>query len=386
MGTSALLNRSCFAVRDLESIFRADMLNIVLKHKSPRSELVTLNVEGRQVAPLPHGLRQPLTDRRKDDGEDGCPEDRARKTARIHANATDTATISSRKVLSSRVRKPSLEAHRRAQIPVGARTDRRLEVKMGRAPRREETRCLCCWANEADVSGQKAVRDVVRDDTMKSLSAAAACGKARVPCHRLDPTRPQAPRMIVGFRVRLFDASLGGSWTTLFSRIAFLPSDDMRGPPSREGRVAACPVIELSGARLSQLSDRRNRPGVSPITRRKFSVRRLWLENPAARAISAIERSLSCRSPGSRPACVDRILKGTKPSELPSRPGQVRACRQQTAKTLRLDVPRTPIARRNLGRSGFVSDAISTRSPLLPKRCAVVVSAWLNSSNGSACC
>jgi hypothetical protein len=25
---------------------------------------------------------------------------------------------------------------------------------MGRAPRRE-TRCLCCWANEADVSGQK---------------------------------------------------------------------------------------------------------------------------------------------------------------------------------------------------------------------------------------
>jgi hypothetical protein len=191
---------------------------------------------------------------------------------------------------------------------------------MGRAPRREETRCLCCWANEADVSGQKAVRDVVRDDTMKSLSAAAACGKARVPCHRLDPTRPQAPRMIVGFRVRLFDASLGGSWTTLFSRIAFLPSDDMRGPPSREGRIAACPVIELSGARLSQLSDRRNRPGVSPITRRKFSVRRLWLENPAARAISAIERSLSCRSPGSRPACVDRILKGTKPSELPSRP------------------------------------------------------------------
>jgi hypothetical protein len=51
---------------------------------------------------------------------------------------------------------------------------------------------------------------------------------------------------------------------------------------------------------IAQLSDRRNRPGVSPITARKFSVRRLWLENPAAHAISAIERSVSRRSSSAR--------------------------------------------------------------------------------------
>jgi hypothetical protein len=44
--------------------------------------------------------------------------------------------------------------------------------------------------------------------------------------------------------------------------------------------------------RLVQLSDRRKRPGVSPVTRRKLSVKRLWPENPPSRAISAIERCL----------------------------------------------------------------------------------------------
>ena len=34
--------------------------------------------------------------------------------------------------------------------------------------------------------------------------------------------------------------------------------------------------------RRSQRSDRRKRPGVTPVTRRKFAVKWLWLENPAA--------------------------------------------------------------------------------------------------------
>ena len=50
-------------------------------------------------------------------------------------------------------------------------------------------------------------------------------------------------------------------------------------------------IVTGEVADLSQSSDRRNRPGVNPVTRRKFSVRRLWLENPAVCAISAIERS-----------------------------------------------------------------------------------------------
>src|SRR5262249_5347906 len=59
----------------------------------------------------------------------------------------------------------------------------------------------------------------------------------RLPCHRLDPTRPQAPRTIIGFRVRLLDGFV--RWFP-GRPIAFLPSDDMRGPRSREGRIAAC--------------------------------------------------------------------------------------------------------------------------------------------------
>ena len=47
---------------------------------------------------------------------------------------------------------------------------------------------------------------------------------------------------------------------------------------------------------FSQPTERRNWPGVSPATRRKFSVKRLWLENPAATAIAAIERSSWRRS------------------------------------------------------------------------------------------
>ena len=34
--------------------------------------------------------------------------------------------------------------------------------------------------------------------------------------------------------------------------------------------------------RPPQGSDRRNRPGVTPVTRRKFAVKWLWLEKPAA--------------------------------------------------------------------------------------------------------
>jgi hypothetical protein len=116
----------------------------------------------------------------------------------------------------------------------------------------------------------------------------------RLPCHRLDPTRPQAPRTIIGFRVRLLDGFL--RWFP--GRRCF--------PELHSSRQTTCAargrgkVVSRRAARLSQLSDRRNRPGVSPITPRKFSVRRLWLENPAAHAISAIERSVSRRSSSAR--------------------------------------------------------------------------------------
>jgi hypothetical protein len=60
-------------------------------------------------------------------------------------------------------------------------------------------------------------------------------------------------------------------------------------------------LSELSTCAISdQLSERRKRPGVSPVTRRKFAVRWLWLENPTACAISAIERSPSRRSSKAR--------------------------------------------------------------------------------------
>jgi hypothetical protein len=112
---------------------------------------------------------------------------------------------------------------------------------------------------------------------------------------------PQAPRTIVGFRVRVLDGFL--RWVP--GRRCFPELHSSRQTTCaarRRGKVVSRRAGSLScrGARLSQLSDRRNRPGVSPITPRKFSVRRFWLENPAARPISAIERSVSRRSSSAR--------------------------------------------------------------------------------------
>ena len=50
----------------------------------------------------------------------------------------------------------------------------------------------------------------------------------------------------------------------------------MKRPDLGLARVLGDSVSELSTARsLNQLSERRKRPGVSPVTRRKFAVR--WL-------------------------------------------------------------------------------------------------------------
>jgi hypothetical protein len=41
-------------------------------------------------------------------------------------------------------------------------------------------------------------------------------------------------------------------------------------------------VAQAAAESRPQGSDRRNRPGVTPVTRRKFAVKWLWLEKPAA--------------------------------------------------------------------------------------------------------
>jgi hypothetical protein len=85
---------------------------------------------------------------------------------------------------------------------------------------------------------------------------------------------------------------------------ALLPSElaGVRGPSENLGASILTKASSLGP--FCQPSERRNWPGVTPVTRRKFSVRRLWLEKPAASAIAAIERSSLRRS---SVACCTRL-------------------------------------------------------------------------------
>jgi hypothetical protein len=52
--------------------------------------------------------------------------------------------------------------------------------------------------------------------------------------------------------------------------------------PPRETAHGDLMLTLVHFPRRPQGSDRRNRPGVTPVTRRKFVVKWLWLEKPAA--------------------------------------------------------------------------------------------------------